>query len=683
MSDHDISAAHQPSPASSLSLAHPSHLTTKLAKERPLYSLEFFPPKTTQGLENLYARIARMARPAWVNVTWGAGGSTDRWSVEMATRIQKGQLPYSGSGSLSLESKLKAHQLNQGPDSPGSPSSAEGDTTSPSSGIDALLHLTCTNVTVESLRTSLAQARNSGVRNILALRGDPPRGHEYWVAADDRFQHAVDLVRFIRQEHGDFFCIGVAGYPEGHPDDALLANHTVGDGEHGIDLVERDIQNLLAKQAAGAQFVITQLFYDVDAFLAWERRAHAAGVHIPIVPGMMPIVNFQSFRRMTMLCKVGVPPRVLSALEQIKADDAQVRTYGIELCANMIARIWTEPHSRVKAFHLCTLNLEKSVSRVLAQCSWWNHSTAAAAARQGEECDINSTNGISIGRNRKIQTDTIIRNDTWDEFPNGRFGDIRSPAYGEMDGYGASLKVPPAEALRAWGHPTSIGDISDLFIKYLEGKLEVIPWCDGPLMQETESIREALLRLNASPTTRNAAGESGKAWWTVGSQPSVDGIDSSDPAFGFGPRGGYVYQKAFVEFFITEQEKEALKEQIAEHGSSVVSFFAGNRHGAFETNMEAGKSNAVTWAVFPGREIVQPTIIEEDSFKAWCQEAFAIWAEWELLFPPQSATKQLLHEIGEQRWLITVVHHEYRDPDALWRFLTTRNSNSTCTTNNK
>lgn len=293
-----------------------------------------------------------------------------------------------------------------------------------------------------------------------------------------------------------------------------------------------------------------------------------------------------------------------------------------------------------------------------------NSASSGAGATSGKGSVAGASGGVSSSSPSSTSLRPLAqRSDAaWDEFPNGRFGDIRSPAYGEMDGYGVSLKIPPAEALRTWGSPTTAADISRLFMKYLEGQFEVIPWCDGPLMEETDSIREALVRLNAEP-------DKGKGWWTVGSQPAVDGVASSNAVFGFGPRGGYVYQKAFVEFFVTEQDKEQLQRRIVDQGQGQISFFAGNRAGEFETNMEPGRANAVTWAVFPGQEIVQPTMIEEESFKAWCQEAFAIWAEWELLFPIKSPSRNLLHQIGEQRWLMTVVHHQYKQHDALWDFL--------------
>ncbi|CAO1622729.1 unnamed protein product [Jaminaea pallidilutea] len=678
---------HAPSASSSTS-RHPSHITSKIdvarqssSSSRPFWSLEFFPPKTAQGQANLLTRMARMNAqlgPWWNNVTWGAGGTTRGRSLELAGRCQKAEWdsarPLPGLEKLDQTTEAESRETKMmeeaaraqrvlgtgvAPEDPGA--------------VDSCLHLTCTNVDKTSLDETLFVARQLGIRNILALRGDPPRGDEYWVAADARFQRATDLIRYIRQEHGDWFCVGVAGYPEGYCDDL----------EKDID---RDVQFLKTKQEAGAEFVITQLFYDADVFVRWYTKCREAGITIPILPGIMPIQNYQSFRRMTNLCKATVPPEVLQALEPIRFDDAAVKDYGVQLAISMIGRIYLE--TDIRGFHFCTLNLEKSVRRVLEGLGWVQPVTderaidgaetptsVAPTLTNSSAADIESTTRQAVERAAAIAANTDSKAEkttTWDEFPNGRFGDARSPAFGEMDGYGVSLKVPPADALRIWGHPVTEDDVSSIFASYLIDTIQCIPWCDAPIFDETLAIQKWLLSLNlpvGGSGSKSGTPVQGKGWWTVGSQPAVDGVASTDPTYGFGPRDGYVYQKAFVEFFVSEQDKEMIKRKIEEEGNGMLSFFAGNRRGDFETNMPEGEVDAVTWGVFPGKEIAQPTIIEEESFKAWRDEAFDIWGEWALLFPKRSATARLLNGIGDKRWLMTVVHHDYKRPEALWEFL--------------
>lgn len=178
------------------------------------------------------------------------------------------------------------------------------------------------------------------------------------------------------------------------------------------------------------------------------------------------------------------------------------------------------------------------------------------------------------------------------------------------------MTLQPAEALRQWGRPTTLSDVSTIFSSYLSGKLPSNPWSEEPLRAETTSISASLIRLNDE-----------RHWWTVGSQPAVDGAPSAHPIHGFGPKGGYVYQKAFVEFFLSEEEldeferrsaeEEKVRREKGEGEEGLIKWFAGNRRGDSRSNMGKGDVNAVTWGVFGGKEIVTTTLIEEMSFKAW------------------------------------------------------------------
>ncbi|KIJ35692.1 hypothetical protein M422DRAFT_113291, partial [Sphaerobolus stellatus SS14] len=285
-------------------------------RSRPFYTFEFFPPKTDQGFSNLLGRIERMAvfNPLAISVTWGASGSTKDRSLELAGLTQ-----------------------------------AEY-------GIETILHLTCTNTEGGMIDEALKGAKAHGIQNILALRGDPPRGAEYWIPTDPRFVHAKDLVAYIRSEpeYAEQFCVGVAGYPDGHPD-------------HDVD-EETELENLKAKVDAGADYIVTQLFYDVDGFLDWVRKVRAKGIQVPIIPGIMPIQSYASFLRVTKLCGTRIPSEIIAALDPIKHDDQKIKDYGIELCINMIRRLYQEGH--IQGYHFCTLNLEKSVRKVLEGLQW-------------------------------------------------------------------------------------------------------------------------------------------------------------------------------------------------------------------------------------------------------------------------------------------------------------------------
>ncbi|OWZ69022.1 methylenetetrahydrofolate reductase [Cryptococcus neoformans] len=626
------------------------HLTSLIAAHNgPFHNYEFFPPLTDPGFVNLLDRIRRLTSPPFqaplaVSVTWGAGGSTAEKSLELAQQVV-------------------------------------------GMGVEVILHLTCTNMPKDKVDFALRRCKDLGISNILALRGDPPREEEYAInptSTPDFFKHADDLVRYIRQTHGDYFCIGVAGYPNPHPDS---------------ESEEEDFKWFKAKCDAGADFIVTQLFYDVDVFLEWVKTCRAKGINQPIIPGIMPIQNYASFRRLVNLTKCPVPDSITSDLQPISSDDATVKRYGAELATKMVNQIIGS--GLVPGVHFCTLNLEKSVRKILDNLGW----SAASKASENEgvvknkliEDDSRAVNGIPINgkadtaqspaKNLSISpseanqlaqlglTSTTLPpapktglgaqgatgEDSWDEFPNGRFTDVRSPAYGEIDGWGSGLKITAAQALKEWGVPVSTSDLSALFTAYLHSdpKHLTTPFCDLPLSPESHMILPHLLALNSAKVQH----------WTVGSQPAVDAARSEDEIVGWGPRGGYVFQKAFVEFFVTENEVNRLKEKVKKEGNGLITMYAANRKGDFKSNTDKDSVNAVTWGVFPGQEIAQSTIIEETSFLAWKEEAFDIWTEWSLLYPRNTPSRRLLEGIANEWWLVSLIHHDYKDQDALWRFL--------------
>lgn len=674
-------------------------ITDKIAALPPdadYFSLEFFPPKTAMGFANLRSRLERMARalkPTFVNVTWGAGGSTAQKSLELAEICQR--------------------EL----------------------GLTTCLHLTCTNMNKQLIDEALEDAKVLGVRNILALRGDPPRAeykdeNEDQGGADgDEFKWSVDLVKYIRKNHGDYFCIGVAGYPEGHADES----HPLGQS------LEHDLPYLVEKVEAGADFIMTQLFFDIKAYDDFETklRQHPSGAFkdIIIIPGLMPIQNYQMIKRTTKLSHARLPDELMERLDEVKKDDEKVKEVGVDILGELVGQI-REIKSRTpgpKGFHFYTLNLEKAVSFILERTnlippdtpdnetavaddllavvpkievngggsrdniSQQHLAVSSSAARRQSNVSSEPRNRVIISGERPpsnpeyeatqleaarpyepitSRSNTLAisegegllgREATWDDFPNGRWGDARSPAYGEIDGYGVSLHMSVTQAKALWGSPKSVEDISNLFIRHLRGELSAIPWSEEEFNAETATIRDQLLGLNT------------RGWWTVASQPAVNGLLSSDPTFGWGPANGFVFQKAFVEFFMPADDWKRLHEKLASpEMKDRAWFYAANAEGDFWSSdfsgglsqevKEAG-TNAVTWGVFPGKEIITPTIIEEVSFRAWAEEAFGIWGEWAQVYGKGSESAQLLERLKGELWLVNIIHHEYIEKEALWEFL--------------
>mmetsp|Transcript_1827 Transcript_1827/g.4212 ORF Transcript_1827/g.4212 Transcript_1827/m.4212 type:complete len:622 (+) Transcript_1827:238-2103(+) len=574
---------------------------------RKFYSFEFFPPKTQAGVMNLYSRMDRMIakfEPLFVDVTWGAGGSTSKLTLEISKNVQN----YCAT--------------------------------------DVLMHLTCTNMPKGDVKNALEKAKEAGIRNILALRGDPPLGRDTWEKCEEGFAHAIDLVKFIRQEYGDYFGIAVAGYPEGHISSPNL---------------EQDMKHLKLKVDAGADFIMTQLFYDVDLYLNFVKRCRTAGIKCPILPGLMPISGYNAFKRMIAFTKASVPESLLRALEPIRNNDAMVKAYGIELGISMAKRLL---ESGAPGFHFYTLNLEKSVTKILAGLGLatlqpkglrplpWKRSCATRRAKE----DVRPI----FWANRPYSY--LSRTISWDEFPNGRWGNSTSPAYGELYDYHLmGLKSASVQNRRKmWG--TELKDETDVFEKfalYIGGKIPRLPWCEFSILMETVPLKERLIRLNKS------------GFLTINSQPRVNGASSNDEIVGWGESDGYVYQKAYVEFF-TSPERIKVVEKLAKRKEyKTISYHAVNAKGDQLSNYKNSNAvNAVTWGVFPGSEIIQPTVVDMRSFRVWKDEAFALWiSQWLSIYQKGSRSSSIIQNIHDTYFLCNIVENDFVKGDGLSKFM--------------
>jgi len=247
----------------------------------------------------------------------------------------------------------------------------------------------------------------------------------------------------------------------------------------------------------------------------------------------------------------------------------------------------------------------------------------------------------------------ISRTENWDEYPNGRFGDSRSPAYGELDGYGVWIKQTKEDAHKLWGHPATFEDIATLFSRFCKQDLSVLPWSDQPLAVETSVISKQLDRMNQL------------GFLTINSQPAVNGARSDDKVFGWGPSNGYVYQKAYLEFFVNPILLSFLLKHIERDGN--MTYYVINHQGDLRTNTHSDGPNAVTWGVFPGKEIIQPTIVEAVSFMAWKDEAFELGQQWAKLYEPDSPSRKLISNLMETCFLVNVVHNDFHDAEAIFQ----------------
>jgi methylenetetrahydrofolate reductase (NADPH) len=277
----------------------------------PIFSFEFFPPKTDAGVEALFEtlRQLRPLGPSFVSVTWGAGGSSRGRTLEMVTRIKR------------------------------------------ETEIEAMAHLTCVGVTRAELLDSLAAIRAAGIDNVLALRGDPPRGEREFVPHQGGLAHASDLVQLCQEfaaSSGRGFTIGAACYPEGHVEcrDPVL-----------------DLRHTKLKVDAGASFLITQLFFDNRVYFDFVGRARAAGIDVPIVPGIMPITNVDQVERFTALCGARIPPRLAAAMRARRHDPDASLQLGVAWATLQAADLLKRG---APGIHFYTLNRSPATRAILA-----------------------------------------------------------------------------------------------------------------------------------------------------------------------------------------------------------------------------------------------------------------------------------------------------------------------------
>ncbi len=279
----------------------------KIAARQPVISFEFFPPKTEEGdrvlLEKTIPTLMQM-RPDFCSVTYGAGGSTREKTLMIVDRIQRQH------------------------------------------GLTAVAHLTCVCASREQIRQLLEQIRALGVRNVLALRGDPPPGSEF-SPAPGGFEFASQLVRYIREQVG--FCIGVAGFPEGH----------IACKEGKI----ADWRFLKEKIEAGADFVLTQLFFDnSDYYEVREHMTREHGIKVPLVPGIIPILSGSQIKRFTALCGARIPSKLASRLEELGNNDAAVAEFGVEYATQQCEDLLRQG---APGIHFYTLNKAGSTVKIL------------------------------------------------------------------------------------------------------------------------------------------------------------------------------------------------------------------------------------------------------------------------------------------------------------------------------
>lgn len=397
----------------------------------------------------------------------------------------------------------------------------------------------------------------------------------------------------------------------------------------------------------------------------------------------MLVINSQSyasFIRMTKSCDITVPKHIMERLEPVKEDDEAAKIIGCEIAVEIAMKILNTPavDGGMDGVHFYTLNLERSVTRILMAMNVVStlHQPADSDNKQEEKSGITSSPGLSAvssGRRqypwrpsameRREKEDVrpinwanrpksyVMRTEDWDEFPNGRWGDSTSPAFGELSElqhfYSFSLGSDEDRLAMLGQNPTKPQDIYEVFAKYVEGKVPHLPWCETALKPESFTIQGQLASLNRA------------GFLSINSQPPVNGVPSSHPVFGWGGTGGYIYQKSYIEFFVSPENAQVLIGMVAMNKS--MNLYAVNNDGKeMRAGSEEGGITALTWGVFPNREILQPTIFDPDTFLIWAEEAFSLWTSmWLNLYEFGSTSFDLIENIRDTYYLVAIIDNDF------------------------
>jgi methylenetetrahydrofolate reductase (NADPH) len=282
-----------------------------LNESQPVFSFEFFPPKTPEGEANLRAALDDLKddEPAYVSVTYGAGGTTREKTIDIVKSIKQDY------------------------------------------GIEAMAHFSLVGQSVDGLRRQLDEIAEAGIENVLALRGDPPQGETEWIAHPEGLHYSVELIEMIKADYD--FCVGAACFPEVHPD---------------APSAEEDLQYLKRKVDAGASFLITQLFFDNRDYFSFVDEARAAGIDVPIIPGIWPVTNYAQIKRIADLCKSRFPERFERELEERREDLTATTDLGVAYAALQAVELLAKG---APGIHFYTLNKSPATRAILAALRSW------------------------------------------------------------------------------------------------------------------------------------------------------------------------------------------------------------------------------------------------------------------------------------------------------------------------
>jgi len=379
---------------------------------------------------------------------------------------------------------------------------------------------------------------------------------------------------------------------------------------------------------------------------------------------MNSLDHFQQMTKMNpLLDRSGEWLRIHDDLRPLKLDDEAIKHYGVDWCVGTLRRL--QSHGCSGAYFY-TLNLENAVTQIIHTLRNTHEPTvgglSAVRSPANSPPGLRPANVAGIpprmpppGEMRALPQPSWrlthqLRDINWDDFPNGRWGDTTSPAFACKTPH---LAATPSQCRHLWSTADGLDDVIATFSGYLQGTVEALPWFEGPLVEESQTILSRLVSLTQH------------GFLTISSQPKVDAASSTHAVHGWGPPGGYVFQKEFLELFCSCAKVQQLLHVLEKYNEGVaskVTYIMTNLSGS-HCYQNFDSPNALTWGVFPGREIIQPTTVDPALFLVWKDEAFALWTQH---FGSQDVIPAVIQDIQDTWFLVSIVNNDHKGDGTLW-----------------
>uniref|UniRef100_A0A5S6Q6Z4 Methylenetetrahydrofolate reductase n=1 Tax=Trichuris muris TaxID=70415 RepID=A0A5S6Q6Z4_TRIMR len=577
------------------------------------FSLEFYPPHTEAGLKALYRSVEQFANagPLFVDITWNLRSDP-------------------GSEKPTSTTSVAYHLLN-------------------TYLLDVVTHLTCLDSTTTQIESHIERIKNIGVRNIVALRGDKPENLSEPMMT---YKHASQLVQLLRSNCGEYFTIAVAGYPLMHPESPSL---------------EDDLKFLKQKVDEGADFIITQFFFNPSTYFTFVRRCRGIGIDVPIIPGILAIHSYDAIKKICKMSGIVLPDSIEALLEPVRDIPSLVKEIGVDIAVQLSLELLNDKQYPAPGLHFYTLNKLSPTEEILRQIGLWNTvPTRILPWRVNRTQIIRRTEAVRpiYWKNRPMAY--ICRTQRWTNFPSVTWNDKPNSEMSNLDDYklfDPLQRISKVNLRKMRGdNLCSVEQVNKTFADMLfgenkDGVVQYFPWSERAVNGEALSIKEELLWCCSHGLL------------PINWQEAVNGVSSSDPLFGWGEPNGTIYQKGYIEFFADSPKADKILHTVRKYPR--ISYHLVSCNNSYEeTNAPTSvTANVVTWGEFPDGKTVQPYVTQPQAFRQWTEEAFHQWSTWGDVYDATAGARHLLKTISASYILVSLVDNDYLNPCCLFDML--------------